>query len=633
MASIKTSLFPRRFTTSPDLLSLVPLLALIAACGTDPNETGNGDGDENVTASGGAAPGAGGTLNGTGGGGGIPGGGGDAMQSGGASTGGTIETVECQGSLPADAVDGVMHAVSVQPGSVVSALPHFWNTYGTGHLGLYLREDRGWGQTLKEHTLDGIENLGLTSLRQHGLFHDDIGIYTEDESGNPVYNFEKSDQIFDFFVEKGIEPIIELAPMPSALAADTSKTVFDWKMIVSEPKDYGRWQELVYKFVEHSIERYGVDVISKWYFEVWNEPECCNNKFWAGDLPAYHKLYDYAAAGVRAALPDGRIGGPVASQPIELNDNSQSGRLFLDHVTTGDNYAAPGTPVIFDFFTFHSWSFVRDGIGAVDGYFKGLDLLKEYGKNDTKIAVTEFGPTWQFGLEEEPQEMDQGAAFVAQTYSQIAQRAAKDGRHFPITYSWWVLSDVFEEGLYFEEDPFIGCMGLISRENIKKPAYNAYKFLADMGQEQVALSVAGPGDVGGMAARDNAGGIQVILYNGQNPGNGPGSPAGSSTAEAYYDITDPQQIGITLTGLNPEIAYNVTSYRVDDSHGNAYAVWQEQGRPAMSEMSEADWQALRDNMESPAEPIGQALCGESYSQVFELPSPGVLFLTFTPAVN
>ena len=83
--------------------------------------------------------------------------------------------------------------------------------------------------------------------------------------------------------------------------------------------------------------------------------------------------------------------------------------------------------------------------------------------------------------------------------------------------------------------------------------------------------------------------------------------------------------------MNPTLPYDVTAYRVDDTHGNAYATWEAQGRPSMSEMSEADWAALRDTMDSPAEPLGQGLCGETFTQSFSLPSPGVLFVTLTPA--
>jgi xylan 1,4-beta-xylosidase len=558
-----------------------------------------------------------------------------------------VQTMACQGPLPVNDVSSSPHRVTAG-GASWGPLPHFWSTYGLGRMGLYLDRDqlapefqaqdrdnhdgRRWSAVLREQTAEAVETLELRSVRGHGLFHDDIGIYGEDDAGNAVYDFTRSDQIFDFLVGLQIAPIIELASMPSALAADSTQTVFDWKMIVSPPKDYGKWQALVQAFVEHSVERYGAEVVQNWYFEVWNEPECCSNKFWKGTLAEYFQLYDAAAAGVRAALPGGRVGGPVSSQPLELTSNSMAGVQFLDHI------AASGSPL--DFFTFHTWSFIE---GSVGGYFLGLDLLDQYGKTDVQIAVTEFGPTWEFGLRGvtgnagdepawEPQETVQGAAFAAQTYADIARRAAQEGRRFPITYAWWTLSDVFDEGYsdpddyVLEDNPFIGAMGLYNREGIKKPAYNAFRFLSRLGDEQRDFTVEGPGGIGGMAARDTAdGGVQILIYNGQSPGGG-------SRDDTYYAAAAATDIGVTVDGLNPDAAYDVTLYRVDDTRGNAWATWDALGRPAMASMDAAAWQALRDAMESPAEPVGQALCGGTFSQSFALTSPGVLLLTLEPAL-
>ncbi len=526
----------------------------------------------------------------------------------------------CMGNFETAAVDNMQETVTVDNGTIRGDLPHFWDTYGTGELPLFLRTDNNWGETLKNHITDGVANLGVKRLRQHGLFHDDIGIYHEDSNGNAVYDFSKSDQIFDFFMAQGIAPIIELAPMPHDLAADPTKTVFDWNMIVSVPKDYGKWQALVTAFVQHSIDRYGTDVVNNWYFEVWNEPECCSNKFWSGTLDDYFKLYDYSAAGVRAALPTGRMGGPVSSQPVELTGNSMAGTKFLQHVTT-DNYINPGHPGVLDWFSFHSWSFIN---GSVGGYYTALDLLDSFNLQNITPAVTEFGPTYEFNLTDEPQETEQGAAFAVETYADIVQNCTKDKRRLPIAYSWWVISDIFDETAYRDNDPFIGCMGLTSRENIHKPAYNAYKFLAEMGTQQISFTISGGMGVGGMASRSPDGGVQVILYNGQNPGDGP-------KTETYYQVADALSIGLTVSGLDPKFPYDVTAYHIDHTAGNAYTVWQNQGRPDKTTMTDDDWSALRAAMDSPAEPLGQALCGSTFTHSFQLSSPGVLFLKFAPA--
>jgi len=656
-----TAIVRRHASTALLTAAVLPLALASAACGDRgglvPGNTGGTDGS-----TGGAGPdGSGGAGPTTGGAGPTSGGAANSGGTGGSGTGGgtggiiDIPTVECVGPFPTSDVSAAPHRVTAGGGGM-GPLPHFWTTFGLGRLGLYLDDalladphkaqnklnydGEEWADVFRAQTVEAVEKLELRRVRAHGLFHDDIGIYTEDGDGNPVYNWERSDDIFDFLTDNEISPIIELASMPAALAADPSQTVFDWNMIVSIPDDFAKWQALVQNFVAHSVERYGEATVQDWYFEVWNEPECCSGKFWkqpggtAGTPEQYFQLYDAAVAGVHAVLPNGRVGGPVSSQPVQLTGGEWSGGAgvqFLNHINSTSQHLG--------FFSYHTWSF----LDSVSGYFTGLDLLDQNGHTDVQIAVTEFGPTWEFGLrgvtgtagaepEWEPAETLQGAAFVTQTYANIAQRCANEGRRFPITYAWWTLTDIFDEGFedpgdyVLEETPFMGAMGLYSREDIKKPAYNAYSFLARMGDEQQTLTVEGEGDVGGMAARDSTdGGIQVLLYNGQDPG------AGFSN-DTYYAEAAAQDIGITVSGMNPEMAYDVTVYRVDETHGNAWGIWDSQGRPTMTTMTTDNWNALRAGMESAPESVATAVCGSTFSQAFALSSPGALLLTIEPAV-
>ncbi len=114
-----------------------------------------------------------------------------------------------------------------------------------------------------------------------------------------------------------------------------------------------------------------------------------------------------------------------------------------------------------------------------------------------------------------------------------------------------------------------------------------------------------------------------MVYNGQSPGGG-------FRDDTYYAVTDAQTVSITIDGLRADTAYDVTAYRVDETHGNSFAVWDSQGRPAMNQMDDAAC-ALRDAEESPAEPLAQAVCGTTVNLKFDLPSPGVLFVSLTPA--
>ncbi len=88
----------------------------------------------------------------------------------------------------------------------------------------------------------------------------------------------------------------------------------------AEPaKSYEKWGKLVGAFTRHLVERYGIEEVRQWYFEVWNEP---NIDFWTGK-PAketYFELYDAAARAVKAVDGRLRVGGPATAQAAWTGD-------------------------------------------------------------------------------------------------------------------------------------------------------------------------------------------------------------------------------------------------------------------------------------------------------------------------
>ena len=116
-----------------------------------------------------------------------------------------------------------------------------------------------------------------------GLKWGSTNAYTEDASGRPVYNWTITDRIFDTYLQAGAKPFVEIGFMPQALSsnpqpyqptwipgADNRDYSIGWSF---PPKDYGKWGELVYQWVKHSVEKYGKEQVQSWYWEVWNEPD------------------------------------------------------------------------------------------------------------------------------------------------------------------------------------------------------------------------------------------------------------------------------------------------------------------------------------------------------------------------
>ena len=102
-------------------------------------------------------------------------------------------------------------------------------------------------------------------------------VFTVDANGKPVYDFTITDQTFDQFQKAGVRPMVELGFMPKDLAA-TVPGVNDYQVHYpgstisgasnNPPKDYAVWGELIRKYTEHLVQRYGKDKVGTWYFEV-----------------------------------------------------------------------------------------------------------------------------------------------------------------------------------------------------------------------------------------------------------------------------------------------------------------------------------------------------------------------------
>jgi xylan 1,4-beta-xylosidase len=76
--------------------------------------------------------------------------------------------------------------------------------------------------------------------------------------------------------------------------------------------------DLIDKLVRHCIERYGIEEVRPWFFEVWNEPNL--DAFWTGGQAGYFDLYQHAATTIKAIDPALRVGGPATANDEWIPD-------------------------------------------------------------------------------------------------------------------------------------------------------------------------------------------------------------------------------------------------------------------------------------------------------------------------
>ena len=371
--------------------------------------------------------------------------------------------------------------------------PHFWEQmFGSGRAILTLRESyRRDLQAVKAAT-------DFKFVRFHAIFHDEIGIYDEDKRGNPVYNFSYVDQVYDGLLANGVRPFVELSFMPRKLASREAVHGFKYHPIVAPPRDYARWDALIAAFAAHLIDRYGIDEVAQWYFEVWNEP---NLDFWAG-TPAqttYWTLYDHTAKALKKVNAGLRVGGPSTAQAAWVG-------AFIRHCTEAH--------VPFDFVSTHVYAndtskdvfATHEDIPRTEMVCRAAkkvrDEVNASPRPDVPIIWSEYNATYF----NEPKITD--TLFMGPWLADTLRRC--DGLTDMMSY--WTFSDVFEEQGVVRR-PFYGGFGLIAAGGILKPAINAFKMLHGLGEERLDVV-----SDHALVTRRTDGSLVIALWNYVSPG-------------------------------------------------------------------------------------------------------------------
>lgn len=474
-------------------------------------------------------------------------------------------------------------------------LRHVWNEcVGAGRANEALRAD--W----QGHFREAVTELGARFVRFHGLFHDDMFVYRASDGGGfgpptpldePVLTFSYVDKVFDFILETGARPFVELGFMPRELATET-ETLFWWKAHCSPPKDMARWVDLVTGTVEHWIERYGLDEVRQWRFEVWNEPNLVPH-FWTGTRTQYFELYEATAKAIKAIDGELKVGGPSTS--VFVPDDRYKGEWedrSVEHVAAeaDDVDALDWRPVWIE--EFIDWCARRDvpldflsthlyptdvAFGSsgkarhirrhVDATYDDLVALRKIIAGspfpEAELHITEWSSS--------PSSRDTihdtvfAATYITRAYLRCAALAD--------SIAYWTFTDVFEEG-GAGIGPFHGGFGLVNEQGLHKPTFHAFSMLSRLGDTVLASTPHG------VITRDTTtGGLSAVFFNYPDD-MGTRAVGSETTYEATRKLArigSGRRIRHTVEGLAPGTVFRVES--IDWEHGNVAEAWHRMGEP------------------------------------------------------
>ena len=415
--------------------------------------------------------------------------------------------------------------------------PHFWEKmFGSGRAILSLRESY-------RHDLRETKRItGFEYVRFHAIFHDEVGVYDEDTAGTSAYNFSYVDQIYDGLLENQARPFVELSFTPKKLASDPNALhPFWYKQNVAPPKDWSKWEQLVETFARHLVERYGIEEVAQWYFEVWNEP---NLDFWAGSPreATYYELYDRAARAIKRVNSRLRVGGPATAQAAWVD-------RFLAHCKEKN------VPV--DFASTHVYGNDRaeDVFGTHENISRTRMVCRAVKKVHDQIAASPYPNTPLIWSEFNASYMNEPAvtdtAFIGPWMADTIRQC--DGLTEMMSY--WAFSDVFEEqGVV--KTPFYGGFGILAERSIPKPAFNDFALLHRLGNTRLDVS-----SDSALVTRRKDGSLAIAVWNLSLP-----EEAGST-----------KTLTLHFKGLPQARSARVSI--VDDEHGSPLPAYKQMGAP------------------------------------------------------
>jgi xylan 1,4-beta-xylosidase len=457
--------------------------------------------------------------------------------------------------------------------------------------------------------------------------------YTEDANGNPIYNWSIIDSIFDTYIKRGMKPLAQIGFMPEALSTHPAPYKHGWKPgepyskiftgWAYPPKDYNKWRELVYQWVKHAVTRYGKKEVESWYWEVWNEP----NGYWRGTQQEYFKLYDYAADGLKRALPTARIGG------LDIAGTSSTGATqwmnnFIKHCLYDTNYATHriGSPLEALLFHAKGNPSIKNGVVWMNmspqlrDINTGMQIAASYPETkNLPLIVGESDPEGcaACGMATNPsngyRNSTMYSSYTAATFARKYELMNQNNANLVGAVSW-----SFE----FENQPWFYGFRDLATNGVDKPVLNIFRMFGKMKGNLVQASsnrmydlktvmdssVRGQADIGALASRDKKK-ATIMVWN-------------------YHD-EDKQSAGepITINVSNiPSRHITVTHYRVDGEHSNSYEAWKKMGSPQSPSAAQITTLETAGQLERLRKPEKLAVNAGSAVIKISLPRQGVSLL-------
>ena len=436
------------------------------------------------------------------------------------------------------------------------------------------------------------EHCGFRYLRMHGLFDDDMFVYFEKPDGSVVYNWQYVDEVYDRMLAVGVKPFVELSFFPKGIAADNTKMQMWYRNRVSiDTSRLGKWHDLVKAFTRHVVDRYGIDEVLTWYFEVWNEPNLNLSPkagFFDGTKSDYFQLYKTSVEAIKSVDNRLRVGGPATSNFIadtrydgEVYDQAKS-RFYSQELINKQQWKGSW---IEDFLDFCEKENLPLDFLSTHPYPTDYALDPESGRSKDAVRYVHslrddiawlqktLAASKYAGIEihltewsTSPNSRDVTHDILPPAAYILKGNLDNIGKVSSLMY--WTFTDIFEEKGGGERI-FHGGFGMVNFQGLVKPSFHAYRMLNQLGDEKLYYS-----EPLFVSRSSSNGKVTALAFN--YPQEFEDAVPSAKNFSNYMEAS-PKQVDFTLSGLTPGAAFVIET--LDKWHGNVYDEYVAIGAP------------------------------------------------------
>jgi xylan 1,4-beta-xylosidase len=448
------------------------------------------------------------------------------------------------------------------------------------------------------------DEIGLKHLRFGNIFEEQLWVYDLDPSKYHTpgqrhtkrINWRNPFFIYDCLLALKINPIVGTYFMPWFLASGTD-TCYEIKTNITPPRDLKEWGNFIHDFISSIVDRYGIDTVRNWYFEIWNEP---NLKSYYPRMDEYWPLYRTAYNVIKSVDPALKVGGPSTAHSAYLDEMLGFGRknnclpdFLTGHIYNNDsNSGDPLSP-------YEGPQIDRENKSPnyITGIARGVRKLLQEASYSGEYHMNEWGLSWYPYRAE--RETPNEAAYIVKTMKEISQMCDY--------FAYWCLSDIYVE-CGFGREAFHGNYGMISLDGLKKPGFFAHQLLCKLGNTQIKIENDADHQLGSFVTKDQEV-IKTIIYSFDID-----FQIGNSPVKKQIEFHLPDNIGSKFAQI----------IRIDSKENNILTVWNEIGQPAHPKKDELSFLMSKNQLTKSGNiPVIKDSAGNRL--IFEMESPGLVY--------